>query len=70
MAGVALAVAGGTFALVGSDGVDAVASGTEPGHGLALVHVCHGKQKAGNERITDPRGAQSGLKPSLNTHLD
>lgn len=50
VAGVALPVAGGTFALVGSDGVDAVASGAQTGHSLALVHVCHrggGEKKRG-----------------------
>lgn len=40
VAGVALAVAGGTFTLVGPDCVDAVASSTKTRHSLALVHVC------------------------------
>lgn len=39
VAGLALTVAGGTFTLVRSHGVDAVPSGTETRHGLALVHV-------------------------------
>lgn len=43
VAGVALAVAGGTFALVGPHSVDAVASRTKTRHSLALVHVYHGK---------------------------
>lgn len=48
VAGVALAVAGGTFTLVGSDGVDAVASCAKARHSLALVHICHRKEKAGS----------------------
>lgn len=44
VAGVALAVAGGTFTLVGPDGVDAVASRTKTRHSLALVHVYHGER--------------------------
>lgn len=39
VAGVALPVASGTFALVGSHSVDAVASSTETWHCLALVHI-------------------------------
>lgn len=48
VAGVALAVAGGTFALIGPDRVDAVASRAQARHGLALVHICQGKGKAEN----------------------
>lgn len=70
VAGVALAVAGGTFTLVGSDRVDAVASGTKTRHSLALVHVCHRREEAGNEGITDPPRAKLGLRLTLNTRLD
>ena len=39
VAGLTLAVASGTFTLIGSDSVDAVTSGTKTRHCLALVHI-------------------------------
>lgn len=39
VAGVTLAVASRTFALIGTNRVDAIASSTETWHCLALVHI-------------------------------
>lgn len=42
MAGFTLTVAGGTFTLIGSHGVDTIAPGAKTWHCLALVHILTG----------------------------
>lgn len=62
VAGVTLTVASGTFALVGTHGVDAVSSSTETWHCLALIHIWEREMESMPELLSLPI---SGLN---NTH--